>query len=317
MTRGDLQAVTRKKLAEMARRHRISGWHSMRKEELVDALARVAVPNGRRPDRPPLHSASAAVKRCRLKPARRCDRGGPVRDQLIVEEVDERWLRARWVLSERILDRARVALGTEWPRAVPVLRVYDMTERNGTADRVFVKDEEIREPMDDWYLPVEHTGLSFRVELGYRTPQGTFFVLARSARVRTPQLAGTWGAKRHDGIARDARGTTTAVNGQPPDAPLLARRTNGADAGNEPVFEVDADIVVHGRTHPRAHLTLLGKPLQPHPDGTFAVRMSLEDGRQVIPVVCVSANGCTQRTMVLAIERNTKHLDPMPLDDLA
>jgi uncharacterized protein len=317
MTRSDLQSATRKKLAQMARRHRISGWHSMRKEELIDALARRSPRNGRPPDRP---ARAAISERCRLKPTRRCDRRGPMRDQLVVEEVDERWLRARWVLSEHILDRARAALGEEWQRAVPVLRVFDVTERNGAAaEREFVKDEEIRLSIDDWYIPVEHSALSFRVELGYRTPQGAFFVLARSAKVRTPRLGGMRGPRPNGGRANGSsssagdkrNGTLQAATRKADRSPHAAR-----SPAIESVFEIDAEIVLYGQAHPRSDLTLMGKPVQPHADGTFAVRMSLADGRQVIPAVCVSPNRCMQRTIVLAIERNTKRLEPAPLDDL-
>jgi len=309
MTRSDLQAATRKKLAQLARRHRISGWHSMRKDELVDALAGRAV----RSDRlQPVKGPAAAghyerPERCRLKPARRCDRRGPVRDQLVVEEVDDRWLRARWVLSERILDRARVSLGDEWPRAVPVLRLFDVTERNGAAvEREFVKDEEIRQPLDDWYFPVDHAARSYRVELGYRTPNGAFFVLVRSAKVSTPQIGGA--AVRSDRLQPVERPAEAGHHERP------TSRGNGFSS--EPIFEIDAEIVLYGQAHPRSDLTLMGKPVQPHADGSFAVRMSLGDGRQVIPAVCVSPNRCTQRTIVLAIERNTKRLEPTPLDDL-
>jgi hypothetical protein len=47
------------------------------------------------------------------------------------------------------------------------------------------------------------------------------------------------------------------------------------------------------------------------PDGSFTVRMSLPNQRQVIPVVASAANGVEQRTIVLAVERNTKVMEPM------
>lgn len=37
----------------------------------------------------------------------------------------------------------------------------------------------------------------------------------------------------------------------------------------------------------------------------------MPDKRQVIPAVAASADGVEQRTVVLAIERNTKVLEPM------
>ena len=47
------------------------------------------------------------------------------------------------------------------------------------------------------------------------------------------------------------------------------------------------------------------------PDGTFTVRYSLPDSRQIIPAVAASPDGVEERTIVLAVERNTKELEPM------
>jgi hypothetical protein len=41
------------------------------------------------------------------------------------------------------------------------------------------------------------------------------------------------------------------------------------------------------------------------------MRFSLPDGRQIIPAVATSADGVEERTVVLAVERNTKALEPM------
>ena len=53
------------------------------------------------------------------------------------------------------------------------------------------------------------------------------------------------------------------------------------------------------------------------PDGTFTVRFRLPDSRQVIPCVATSPDGGEERLIVLAIERNTRRMDPAPanLDD--
>src|SRR5262245_42478338 len=42
MTRLELEACTKKKLADMARRQGVTGWHGMTKEELVHALSLAA-----------------------------------------------------------------------------------------------------------------------------------------------------------------------------------------------------------------------------------------------------------------------------------
>ncbi len=62
---------------------------------------------------------------------------------------------------------------------------------------------------------------------------------------------------------------------------------------------------------------LQGEPVQVLADGTFTVRMSLPDCRQVIPIVSSSADGVEQRTISLAIERNTKRMETIFRDTLS
>jgi hypothetical protein len=47
------------------------------------------------------------------------------------------------------------------------------------------------------------------------------------------------------------------------------------------------------------------------PDGSFAVRFNLPDRRHVLPVVASSGDGGEQRTIVLAVDRNTKVMEPV------
>ena len=59
MTIDDLQGRNKKELAEMARKKGIQGWHGMRKDELVAALA--ALPADTRRDRRPRLDVGAAA----------------------------------------------------------------------------------------------------------------------------------------------------------------------------------------------------------------------------------------------------------------
>ena len=76
-------------------------------------------------------------------------------------------------------------------------------------------------------------------------------------------------------------------------------------------FQIDAELIVYGTTEPHATVTLQGEPVTLRNDGTFTVRFSLPDSRQIIPAVASSADGTEERTIVLAVERNTKDLEPM------
>ena len=73
-------------------------------------------------------------------------------------------------------------------------------------------------------------------------------------------------------------------------------------------------MIVHGVTQPDARVTLRGEPVRLRPDGSFAVRFSLPDRRHVLPVVANSGDGAEQRTIVLAIDRNTKVMEPVIRD---
>jgi hypothetical protein len=90
--------------------------------------------------------------------------------------------------------------------------------------------------------------------------------------------------------------------------------TLGASAisipGHEFHFEIDAELVVYGSTEIGAKVTIQGEPVRVRPDGSFTVRFSLPDSRQIIPAVASSADGVEERTIVLAVERNTKELEP-------
>jgi hypothetical protein len=70
-------------------------------------------------------------------------------------------------------------------------------------------------------------------------------------------------------------------------------------------------MIIYGTTHPDAHVQMSGEPVKVREDGSFTVRMSMPDRRQVIPIVAASNDGVEQRTIVLAIERNTKVMEPM------
>src|SRR5262249_9802398 len=79
-------------------------------------------------------------------------------------------------------------------------------------------------------------------------------------------------------------------------------------------FQLDAELIVYGATEPNARVTLQGEPVKLRPDGTFTMRFSLPDSRQICTSVAISPDGCEERTFVLSVERNTKQMEPMVHD---
>ncbi len=248
------------------------------------------------------------------------------RDRLVARAHDAYWIYVQWSLTQRILERAAAALGTDWHQAIPVLRLYDVTASDSAAStKTWIRDIEIHGEIDHWYVPVENPPRSYRLYIGYRTPQGRFFAMAQSNRVRMPRAAasangGQAGMNGHD--------TDSDRNSRRPPALRAAylARTEELDDDGEPIpdgngfsadfpFELETELIVHGSTHPEAEITLLGDPVPVSKDGTFSLRFSLPNGRQVIPAVAIHPRGAEQRTIVLGIERNTKELERQSLDE--
>src|SRR5262249_26556776 len=69
MTPAQLQALSRKELAEIARKRGIEGWHGMRKEELVDAIIALRAAAARDRSNKQGHSSKGSKPSARVKPS--------------------------------------------------------------------------------------------------------------------------------------------------------------------------------------------------------------------------------------------------------
>jgi len=258
-----------------------------------------------------------------------------VKDRIIAMVRDPYWLHVYWELSRSTLARAQAALGQDWHTARPILRVLDVTSEDTTsASERHVRDIEVHGGVNNWYIDVASPPRAFRVDIGYLARRGKFFVLARSNVVSTPKagvsdvLDENWASvqEQFQKIYSQSGGNGNGSAGSSDLRDLFEERLRrpmqglslqslgtGALAalGRDFHFELDAELIVYGTTEPNARVTLQGEPVQLRPDGTFTVRFSLPDSRQIIPAVAASPDGVEERTIVLAVERNTKELEPM------
>jgi len=353
MTAADLKSRTVRDLASIAKRAKVPGWHSMKKEELVRALLRRARSGKNRAE-----SASRSPRGVsRVRSERRieqiktklaeakdlafrniADENAPPKDRLIVMVRDPYWLHAYWELSRKSVERAKVALGQHWHGARPILRVYEVL-RDGTttSTRQPLRDVEIHGGVHNWYIDVQHPPKHYQLDIGYLSPAGRFYCLARSNVVSTPPAsAGDAFDKNWADVAKDFDRVFALSGGySEPEASgdlkdvfeERLQRPIGDDAsarfgpgaiGLRPSddfdFHVDTELIVHGVTRPDAHVTLRGEPVKLRSDGTFAIRFNLPDRRHVLPMVASSRDGGQQRTIVLAVDRNTKVMEPIGHD---
>ena len=257
------------------------------------------------------------------------------KDRLVVIVRDPYWLHATWQLSRRNVERAEVALGQDWHMARPVLRLLEVQSGNSAAETV-VRDIEVHGGVNNWYVPVNDPPKSYRLDIGYLTESGRMFVLARSNVVTTPRagtldtLDNNWtdvaenyekiyamsGGHCTDGASEELQELFEERLRRPMSSPTLGLAANGHPGrkARDFQFELDAELIVYGNTTPGSRVTLQGDPVELRADGSFTVRFRLPNCRQVIPAVAQSSDGLEQRTIVLAVERNTKVMEPLVRD---
>jgi len=366
-----LKGCNKRHLAQMAKEQGIEGWHAMRKDQLIRALTHPRSSprtNGRRKATPLAAMNGAASNRngsrkksdgadrshTRNFPSDRSSLVASVpatpnqtldhacqKDRIIVLTRDSYWLHAYWELSRTTLQRAQAALGQDWHAARPILRVMDVSSEDTTsATERHIRDIPIHGGVNNWYVDVLEPPRSYRIDIGYLSRRGKFYVLARSKHVTPPRAGVTdsldenWAnvQKQFDRIQNpssqgqgpgnhafqlDLRDLFEERLRRPMCSAVLQNLSTAImpTLGRDFHFQIDAELIVYGTTEPNARVTLQGEPVQLRSDGSFTVRFSLPDSRQIIPAVAASADGIEERTIVLAVERNTKELEPMIHDN--
>jgi len=265
--------------------------------------------------------------------------GSYKKDRIVLLVRDAYWLHACWEINRQSVERVRAAMAEQWHGARPILRLIEVDSGSTTnsAERV-MREIEIHGGVNNWYLDVSDPPKSYRVDIGYLSVGGRFHSLARSNSVTTPQpgnadaLDQNWSdvAKNYEKVFSLSGGYTNKLSSgdlkdlfeerlrRPMGSPMVTKHGiaagGGVDRKSAFTFDVDAELIIYGQTRPNAHVTLAGQPVKLRPDGSFTVRKSMPDRRQVLPVVAGSGDGLEQRTIILAIERNTKVMEPLIRD---
>ena len=267
--------------------------------------------------------------------------GGSTKDKIYLMVPDPYWLHATWELTHQSVQRAEAALRQDWHGARPIIRLFDVTSTDTTStSETPVRDIIVHGGCNNWYIDIPQPPRQYRADIGYISRRGDFFVLARS-NVVTPPKAGSaeainvgWSdidSKKAERILAMSTGFESPSHPELKELfeerlrrPMGAPKETGFGTGAVPpgsvkkfYFEIDAELIVYGKTDPTAHVTLQNEPVKLRSDGTFTMLFSLPNSRQIIPAVATSADGAEERTIVLAVERNTKHLDPMVHDQMS
>ncbi|MDZ4849245.1 MAG: DUF4912 domain-containing protein [Pirellulaceae bacterium] len=260
----------------------------------------------------------------------------PNKDRLILMVRDPFWLHAVWDITRKSVERAKAALAGHWHTAKPILRLLkaDDTGTTSNTENVY-RDIEIHGGVRHWYIETDTPNSTFRLLLGYAFGSNRFHELARSNPVTTPVPGSPEATDDHwADLAKDAERVYAQSGGHEDDTavdelqqimqeklkrpignPSLTQFGSGAEGSLRRMknfhLELDAEMVVYGTTHPAALLTVAGEPVQVRSDGTFTARVPMPNNRQVFAATSKSRDGLDEQTIVLAIERNTKIMEPL------
>lgn len=260
----------------------------------------------------------------------------PEKDRLILMVRDPYWLHACWDVTRKSVERAKAALSGHWHTAKPILRLlkFDDNTTTNNAESVF-KDIEIHGGVRNWYIEVEAPATTFRLLLGYQFGNSRFHELARSNPVTMPVPGSSDATDDHwADIAQDADRIYALSGGyeedtssgelqemmqeklkRPIGTPAMSQFGSGAEGTLRRMknfhFDLDAEMVVFGSTHPLAFLTIAGEPIKIRSDGSYSIRVPLPNQRQVMAVTSKSRDGLDEQTIVIAVERNTKIMEPL------
>lgn len=260
----------------------------------------------------------------------------PHRDRIVLLVRDSYWLQASWEITRSSVQRAQSALAEQWHTAVPTLRLLSVGDVAGNRAETVARDISIHGGVSNWYIDVQDPPSRHRVAIGYLAADGAFHCLCRSNVIETPVPGDCERLDEHwEDIAEDYERIYALSGGLESGSvdlreafeDRLQRRMphihdSGSVTGDPSLLrqsklrlDVDAELIVFGKTDPTASVMVSGHPVKLQSDGAFTVRMELPDKRQVLPVTAETRDGLRQRTTVIAVERNTKAMDTVELHE--
>lgn len=260
----------------------------------------------------------------------------PHQDRIVLMVRDSYWLQASWEITRASVQRAQSSMAERWHTAVPTLRVLSVGDVNSNCAEIVARDIPVHGGVDNWYIDVDDPPSRYRVVIGYLATNNEFYTICRSNVIETPRPGECERLDEHwRDIAEDYERIYSLSGGYETDCGDLKevfeerlhrsmpkRGSQGQTVADPTLlrqsklpFEVDAELIIFGKTSSSASVMVAGRPVKLQGDGSFTVRMELPDKRQVLPVTAESRDGLRQRTTVVAVERNTKVMEPVELDE--
>ena len=244
---------------------------------------------------------------------------------------DPYWMFLCWEITEETKQSIVSKHGQDvFSRCRSVIRVYDVTDGvQGKFTDIPIMLEARR-----WYVNVPESGRSYCCEVGLLTPDGEFIMLVRSNPVALPvgRISSVTDEKWMSVSADFEKllqlsGVEYIGRGSGEFAKILSQRwemlrsvssrsasglSSSMDSGRRPEqsrgfwLVADCELILYGATLPDAKVTVLGRSVKLNPDGTFAMRFALPDGKLDMPIRAESADGVDKRGIDITVQRQTE-----------
>ncbi len=247
---------------------------------------------------------------------------------------DPNWMYIYWEITPE--SKARIARehGQDiFERARQVIRVHDMTSRNGDAVRYF--DVPVMFEAGNWYVHVQDGGRSCCCELGLVLPSGEFAGIVKTNVVLLPAghvsevKDAKWMAVTEDfDKLLQLSGVEYIGKGSGEVAKSLAQRWEmlrsvfsrasswGVSSLSSHALQrperkafwllADCELILYGATEPGAFFTVGGRKIRLNADGTFSLRFALQDGVTDLPIKAMSKDENDLRQIEIEITRLTE-----------
>lgn len=247
---------------------------------------------------------------------------------------DPYWMYIYWEISDKTKNSIISQIGSDvFSKSRSVIRVWEVEE----GDRL-TKYFDIPVMIDakNWYINVNECGKTYLCEIGLITPDGRFVSIVKTNKVTLPKsgvsdiIDEKWMSVKEDfEKLLQISGVDYIGKGSLDIAKSLAQRwemlksvfsrissfgissfsSQGVikEMGREKDFWLvaDCELVVYGATQSDAKLYISDREIKLNPDGTFALRFALSDGKINIPIKAVSKDGDMKRGISFKIARET------------
>ena len=249
-------------------------------------------------------------------------------DKAVLLVRDPFWMHAYWEITSAKIGALKAQFGEQTiNNSRLILRLLDV---NNTAPERpnSLQDTDISGGANNWYLQAPNSDCSYCVEIGFLSPDGRFFLIARSNVVHTPRAGVSdvydeqWMTlEEYDKIYGLSGGLGIGLSSgeirKQMKKKFEAMMSSGGVSSVSSFFGkkeqkqrgffliVDTELVVYGVTAPDAKLTIQGVEKKLNPDGTFSARFALPDGKQEIPVTAVSSDKVDTITITPVVEKRT------------